>query len=308
MISPATIWRRTQAAIITAGVGAMACLFLSAHVAIAQESPDSSQAAEEPAKIDWMTDYDAAVAQAGTTDRHIIAEFSTDWCKWCKKMEDSTFSDPQVIALGKQFLFLRINAEVDTALANRFHVSGYPTVILLEKAGNEVDRILGFEPPAEFAETIKGFYEGKGTFWVLEKDNREKPNDPKTLYLMGKKQAERGDIENARLQFGRVIQLDKKNSSGYADDAQFQLAILQRKEQNWYKAVEAFRTVVNDYPESELTEDAQIYIGWLYAKAGDSQEAIKSYKKFLKDFSKSSETNWVKQQIQQLEQDSKDKS
>lgn len=259
-------------------------------------------------EIGWMTDYAEAVEKAGRIDRHIITEFYTEWCKWCKTMDDSTFADPAVIALGKKFLFLRINAEVDTALAHRFNVSGYPTVILLEKAGNEVDRVLGYKPPLEFAETMEGYLEGKGTYWSLEKDNREKPNDPETLYLMGKKKADRGSITEARVHLERVVTVDKNNSSGYADDALFQLGLLHRREYSWYKAIESFRNVLKDYPDSEWAEDAQIYIGWLYAKAGDNKEALKTYKEFLKEFSKSSETGWVKEQIQKLEQESEDKS
>lgn len=306
-------WLQIAAAVL--GVTLMLCL--SAGSVLAQgkddkdrkdDKPDTLQASKEPKEIQWMTDYSEAVDKAGRLDRHIITEFYTDWCKWCKKMDDSTFTDSAVIAMGKKFLFLRVNAEVDTSLANRFHVSGYPTVILLEKGGSEVDRVLGYKPPPEFAETMEGYLEGKGTYWSLEKDNREKPNDPEVMFLMGKKKAERGNPEEARAQFERVVSLDKKNSSGYADDAQFQLGLMQRRDHSWYKAIEAFRSVIKNYPESELTEDAQLYIGWLYAKAGDTKEALKSYKEFLKQFSKSSETDWVKTQIQKLEDESEDKS
>jgi len=286
---------------------AVTCLVNSA-TAEEDAVKDSVRVTDDPTEIRWITDYAEAVEKAGRLDRHIITEFYTDWCTWCKKMDDSVFTDPAVIAMGKKFLFLRVNAEVDTALAHRFNISGYPTVILLEKAGNEVDRILGYEPPLTFAETIEGYLEGKGTFWALEKDNREKPNDPKTVYLMAKKKAERGEVEEARALFGRIGQIDRNNESGYADDAEFQLGLMHRKERSWYKAIEAFRMVVKDYPDSELAEDAQIYIGWLYAKAGDSKEALKSYKEFLKEFSKSSETNWVKEQIEKLENESEDKS
>jgi thioredoxin-like negative regulator of GroEL len=290
------------------GIGVALCVLLCTQVSVAQDTPDSLPVPQVSTAIDWLDDYNEVVGKAGDEDQHIIALFYTDWCQWCKVMQDSTFSDPQVIALNGRFVFLRVNAEVDTATANRFKISGYPTVVLLEKAGNEVDRILGYHPPAEFAETIESYLEGRGTYWALEKDNREKPNDPKTIYLMGKKQAERGNIADARAQFARVLSYDKKNDSEFADDAQFQLALLHRKERSWYKAVEAFRDVVKEYPESELVEDAQIYIGWLFAKAGDTKEALKSYREFLKEYSKSSETDWVKEQIQLLEEASEDDS
>jgi thioredoxin-like negative regulator of GroEL len=284
------------------------CLLSLAQAAMAQDAADSLQGPAVQAGIDWLTDYSEAVAKAGSTDHHIIAEFYTDWCPWCRKMEDSTLTNPQVIALNERFVFLRINAELDTAVANRFKIGGYPTVILLEKAGNEVDRVLGYQPAQKFVETMEGYLAGKGTLWTLEKDNREKTNDPKTIYAIGEKHLERGNFAEARAQFQRLLGVDMKNESGYADNAQFALALIHRKERSWYKAVEAFRTLITDYPESELAEDAQIYVGWLFAQAGDTSEALKSYRKFLKDYSKSTETDWVKQQIQLLERTTKDKS
>ena len=283
-------------------------IILAVGLMVASQDAAAQDTSSAPVAINWLTSYDDAVAQAATADRHIIAEFYTDWCKWCRLLEDSTLTDPQVIALGNRFLFARINAEVDTATAHRFNISGYPTVILLEKAGNEVDRVIGYLPPGEFAKTMEDYLAGVGTLWTLEKDNREKPNRAETAYAIGQKKMARGEFAEARAQLQRVPSVDPGNESGLADNAQFDLALMHRKERSWYKAVEAFRTLLENYPESELAEDAQIYIGWLLTKAGDTREALDSYRKFLKDFSKSSEFDWVKEQIELLEQASEDDS
>lgn len=281
----------------------VASLIVTCQNAVAQDTSSAPATS-----ITWITDYNEAVAQAASADRHIIAEFYTDWCKWCRVLEDSTFTDPQVIALGSRFIFARINAELDTATARKFNISGYPTVILLEKAGNEVDRVLGYLPPGQFAQTMENYLVGIGTLWTLQKDNREKQNNPETIYAIAEKHIARGEFAEARTQLQRVLSADPKNESGWADDAQFNLALLHRKERSWYKAVEAFRTVIEDYPESELAADAQIYIAWLLAKAGDTKEALESYRKFLKEYSNSSEVGWVKEQIDILEQVSEDDS
>lgn len=284
---------------IAVGVALTALITLTPQGVYSEEVPQDS---DSLTSIVWITDYDRAVRQAGGSNKHIIVEFYTDWCEWCRKMEDSTFRDPQVVAMQERYLFARINAELDTATATRFRIGGYPTVILLEKSGNEVDRILGYVPTEEFVTTMDNYLQGVGTLWALEQENREDRNNPEIIYAIARKHMSRGNFGDARSNFDRVLSLDSKNESGVADSAQFALALLHRKERSWYKAAEEFRKVVEDYPESKLREDAQIYIGWLYGKAGDAKEALKSYRAFLKEFSKSSEKDWVEGQIESLEE------
>jgi thioredoxin-like negative regulator of GroEL len=252
-------------------------------------------------EIHWIRSYSRAVNAATSSSRHVIALFYTDWCPWCQRMLDSTFTDPRVIALQKRFLFAQINAELDTATAKRFKVSGYPTVILLEPSGNEVDRVRGYMQPEQFATTMVNSLEGIGTLWALQQKDREDRNNPKILYAIGQKYLSQGNIGDARSNLERVTNIDPDNQSGYSDSAQFALAVMFRNEREWYKAAEGFRKLLKDYPDSEMREDAQLYLGWLYSKAGDTKEALKSYDDFLDDYSGSSEKEWVENQISLIE-------
>jgi len=254
-----------------------------------------------PSAIEWKTSLDEAFNAAPDSGWHVIADFYTDWCKWCKIQDESTFTDPRVIAMTRKFVFARVNAEVDTAVARRFGVNGYPTVIVLSKGGNEVDRLLGYHRPPEFVKTVQNYLKGVGTKAALEAEIRVKPQDLKLKYDLAGKHVGRGEFDQARSLFQQILNTDPKNGSGVADKAAFEMAVLHRKEKNWYKAIEAFRKFIRDYPKSELREDAETYIPWLCAKAGDTKEALKYYRTFLKSFSGSSQADWVKEQIKLLE-------
>jgi thioredoxin-like negative regulator of GroEL len=276
-------------------------------IALASLLPGSVSAQEESAspdsltEIHWIRSYSRAVTEANNSSKHVIALFYTDWCPWSQRMLDSTFTDPRVIALQGRFLFAQINAELDTATATRFKISGYPTVILLEQTGNEVDRVRGYMPPEQFATTMVNYLEGVGTLWALQQLDRDDRNNPQIIYAIGQKYLSQGNVYDARSNFERVINIDADNESGYADSAQFALAVMFRNEREWYKAAEAFRTLLKEYPESEFREDAQLYLGWVYSKAGDTKEALKSYEDFLDDYSGSSEKEWVENQISLIE-------
>ena len=254
-----------------------------------------------PSAIEWKTSLDEAFNAAPDSGWHVIADFYTDWCKWCKIQDESTFTDSRVIAMTRRFVFARVNAEVDTLNARKYGVNGYPTVIIFDKSGVEVDRLIGCLRPEEFVRTVDEYLEGIGTKAAIEAESREKPQDWKLRYALGEKHIGRGEFEQARSQFLQIMTSDPKNGSGVADKAMFELAVLHRKEKNWYKAIEGFRKFIKEFPKSKLREDAETYIPWLYSKAGDTKQALKYYQAFLKSFSGSSQSDWVKEQIKLLE-------
>jgi len=270
---------------------------LSAVRAGAQVPVDTSAATS----IDWAGSYDQAKRLADTTKRQILLDLYTDWCRWCRVMDESTFTDPGVIALQKRLVFVRIDAEADTAMARRYAVWGYPTVVLTNTEGLEVDRVVGYLPPPRFQKTIVDYLEGRGVLWDLERRAREKPSDMALVFAMGESNMRRGEFDKARTQFEQVVARDAKNESGRVDDAAFALAMMQRRQESWYKAIEGFKQVVKKYPKSEWCEDAAIYIPWLYAQAGDTTDALKFYNGFLKDFKNSTEVDWVQERIRELE-------
>lgn len=99
----------------------------------------------------WLTDFSAAQAQAKAEDKLILLDFTgSDWCGWCIKLKNEVFSQPEFDAFANNNLVL---VEVDfprgkalppnaraanQALAAKYHIRGYPTIILCEADGNIV--------------------------------------------------------------------------------------------------------------------------------------------------------------------------
>jgi len=62
-------------------------------------------------KIHWYTWEEMVVANA-TNPKPIFVDVYTDWCGWCKKMDQSTFQDSKVIkALSDDFYAVKLDAE-----------------------------------------------------------------------------------------------------------------------------------------------------------------------------------------------------
>ena len=65
----------------------------------------------EPVNVHWLT-LDEALEKCKTEKRKIFIDVFTDWCGWCKRMDETTFTDPSVAQyLNDHFYAVKFNAE-----------------------------------------------------------------------------------------------------------------------------------------------------------------------------------------------------
>jgi thiol:disulfide interchange protein len=107
---------------------------------VAAESRTSTRTAPEPVRghIQWQGDLRRAQQIARSDGKLIVADVYTDWCGWCKKMDETIYSDPTIVGLSRQEVFLKVNAEdrgQGQQFARQMGVSGYPTTIVLDSTG-----------------------------------------------------------------------------------------------------------------------------------------------------------------------------
>ncbi|HMQ60609.1 MAG TPA: DUF255 domain-containing protein [Flavilitoribacter sp.] len=61
--------------------------------------------------IKWYS-FEEAVALSAKKPKKMFIDVYTDWCGWCKKMDQSTFTDPQVAEfMNRNFYAVKFNAE-----------------------------------------------------------------------------------------------------------------------------------------------------------------------------------------------------
>ena len=67
--------------------------------------------ANETAQVKWYT-WDEAIKAAEKSPKKVFVDVYTQWCGWCKKMDQSTFTDPQVAEfMNRNFYAVKFNAE-----------------------------------------------------------------------------------------------------------------------------------------------------------------------------------------------------
>lgn len=258
-----------------------------------------------PKSINWAANFDEASKMAKSQNKNMIVEFYADWCKWCKRMADSTFTDTNVIRFSTDFVFFKTNAEKDTALAEKYKVNGYPTVILANSSGQEIDRLVGYAPAPDFVRDIKGYLKGEGTLGDYEQKVKQNPKNIELWFTLGDKYQGRRAFDQAVASFTKVVELDPKDSTGKASEALYDIGILYmgRNVKQFDKALEAFQRVGNEFPNSKVALDAEEYIPMSYEKMADTTKALNLYKKFLNDHPTldTAEKEWVQKRIDGLE-------
>ena len=96
-------------------------------------------------------DFSAATTQAKQSGSLVMLVFETDWCIWCDRLEKETLADPDVRSALAGIVALKLDAErAGERLAARYGVDSYPTIVFTDGNGEEVDRIRGYLPPAQF--------------------------------------------------------------------------------------------------------------------------------------------------------------
>lgn len=82
--------------------------------------------------INWQPYSSAAFAKAKKEHRHVLLFGKANWCPWCRRMKNETFSNSTVISLiNKNFVPVMIDIDDQSSVADRYDISVVPASIIL---------------------------------------------------------------------------------------------------------------------------------------------------------------------------------
>jgi thioredoxin 1 len=121
----------------------------SAPATSAPAPRDVSRAAD----IGWYRSFNEAKTSA-KSNQVIFVDVYTDWCGWCKYMDQRVFTHSDVKAFAANNVFVKVNAEDNgegTAFARKHGVRGFPALLVFDNQGKLIGRQDGaFRNPTDF--------------------------------------------------------------------------------------------------------------------------------------------------------------
>jgi len=118
----------------------------------------------------WTDDFDAALKQAASEKKLVLADFSgSDWCCWCQRLDEEVFAKDEFMKVAtNKFVCLMVDSPSDKSklsekakkqnpgLVKRFGIRGFPTVLVLDAKG-EVLFKTGYRKggPAKYLEHLE---------------------------------------------------------------------------------------------------------------------------------------------------------
>ncbi|GAA0536660.1 thioredoxin family protein [Chitinophaga japonensis] len=138
-------------------------------------------------------DWDQSLAKARSTNKLLFIDCYAIWCRPCRFMNDSIFSNQEVADfLNKNFINIKVKmdsaidgyqdgedkqANVDM-IKKKYQISAYPTFLFVEPSGELVYRIVGtYESPESFIKKAsKALDQDEQYFFLLEQYNSGRRN------------------------------------------------------------------------------------------------------------------------------------
>src|SRR5438874_198197 len=89
--------------------------------------------------IGWRDWGEKAFQEAQVADKPILLAISAVWCHWCHVMDETSYSDPEVIRMiNDRYVPIRVDNDERPDVNRRYNMGGWPTTAFLTPDGEVV--------------------------------------------------------------------------------------------------------------------------------------------------------------------------
>ena len=124
-----------------------------------EKTVDGKQVAEksdakQPA-IRWQTDLKIAHEISLVLNRPMLVVFDADWCSYCRKMEQTTLSEPKLISqINNDFVPVHLNLDDHGRIAEILEVKRIPCTVALSPRADLLGRLTGYVGLKQYGESL----------------------------------------------------------------------------------------------------------------------------------------------------------
>ena len=127
-------------------------------------------------KQSWFS-FGKGINEASKTNKPALVFIKTDWCKLCKEMENTVFSDKKIQKyMNENLVPIKLNAENKATIATingkkyssfeiarKYKIKYFPTILIMEPNGKLKNKLTGYQEKGDFLELLHHFGEKKNS-------------------------------------------------------------------------------------------------------------------------------------------------
>jgi thioredoxin-like negative regulator of GroEL len=223
--------------------------------------------------IDWMSDYQAGLERARIERKPVMMDFYTVWCYYCKVLDARTYVDPSIVALSREFVCLKINAERERQLAREFRIAAYPIIVLLSRDGTETKRLYGYQTAAALRMELDRILNDTQRLDTLAGKYKQSPGDGEAGYLYADELMAKGRFKEAEKILEKMV---RRGNDARKADAVLNLAICRFKEGSWKQAATELVKFSSRFKSSERIDEAELFYGLSLLNSGQKEKGLEA--------------------------------
>jgi len=118
--------------------------------------------------IQWREWSKDSFEEARDSNRLVLLDLSAEWCHWCHVMDDTTYSDAEVIrTVNERFVPVRVDIDKRPDISERYARGGFPTTAFLSDQGEPIWGAT-YVPPEDMKRILKTVLAGQQSGEIAE--------------------------------------------------------------------------------------------------------------------------------------------
>ena len=257
---------------------------LALAVTFSSCSKKSGQVVSQEPQISWAGSLEEAEAASQKTGDPILASFEAYWCPWSRLLRDSIYTNRAVRESLAAYECVAIDADRDSGLCATYDIKLYPTVLVLDSYGNEINRITGCCSPQDLLKRLAAPGRTDQLLAEMFRKEEQSGNDPEFLVSFGDLLRDMGTYDGALIRYERAALLDRDNKLGICEEATFAMAECCMLAGEYEEAGRRFEAFSESGFAGDRSGEAMILGALCYERARDTKDAVALLEDYVRSY------------------------